>query len=127
MIRITILLGVVLVLLGLGAYGYALTGEQASMTALIPAFFGVPIAALGLAAARWPARRAVFMHVAVLLALLGLVGSARGLTSLPSLITRSDEVARPAAVLVQSIMAVLCLAYVIVAVRSFISARAKTS
>lgn len=126
MIRITILFGAVLVLLGVGAYAYALTGEQASMTALIPAFFGVPIVAMALAAARWPTRRALFMHIIVVVALLGLAGSARGLASLPALVTRPDEVARPAAVLVQSIMAVLCLAYVIVAVRSFIVARANS-
>jgi hypothetical protein len=50
--RLTIVLGIVLVLLGVGAFGYALTGEQASVTALIPAFFGLPILGLGVAAAR---------------------------------------------------------------------------
>ncbi|MHC5114717.1 MAG: hypothetical protein ACYTGP_09845 [Planctomycetota bacterium] len=125
MTRITITFGLVLVLLGLGAYAYALTGEQASMTALIPAFFGVPILILGLATTKWPARRAMFMHIAVLIAVLGLAGAARGLTSLPALVG-GDEVARPAAVVVQSIMAVLCLAYVVAAVRSFVAARAKS-
>lgn len=127
MIRITITLGTILLLLGLGAYLYALTGEQASVTALIPAFFGVPIVVLGLAAARWPTRRAAFMHVVVVLAALGLLGSARGLMSLATLVSAPDEVARPAAVVVQSIMAVLCLAYLVVAVRSFIMARRASS
>ncbi len=123
MIRITILLGIVLLLLGLGAYGYAMTGEEASVTALIPAFFGGPILSLGLLAAQLPARRALLIHIAVVLAVLGLLGAARGLTSLPALITKPDEVARPAAVIVQSAMAVLCLVYVILAVRSFVLAR----
>jgi hypothetical protein len=126
MIRTTIGLGIVLIVLGAGAYGYALTGEQASITALIPAFFGLPILGLGLAAARWPARRAVFMHVAALLAVLGFAGAARGLGSVVALITRPDEVARPVAVIVQSVMALLCMAYVILAVRSFILARRDT-
>jgi hypothetical protein len=121
--KITLLLGAVLILLGLGAYGYALTSEHASVTALIPAFFGVPILVFGLGASRWSNRQAIFMHVVALLALLGLVGSARGLVSLPSLLTRPEEVARPAAVIVQSVMALFCLAYLVLAVRSFVAAR----
>lgn len=126
MARLTITFGLVLVLLGIGAYAWAMTGEQASVTALIPAFFGIPITALGLGAVKWPARRAMFMHIAVLLAVLGLLGSARGLPSIGTFFTNRDELERPAAVLVQSIMAVLSLAYVIAAVRSFIVARKKS-
>ena len=126
MVRISITLGILLILLGIGAYGYALTGERASITALIPAFFGLPILALGMAAARWSTRRSVFMHLIVVLAVLGFLGSARGLASVVALITRPEQVARPAAVIVQSLMAVLCLAYVILAVRSFVLARSRS-
>lgn len=123
MARITIVTGIILVVLGLGAYVYAMSTGSASVTALIPAFVGVPILLLGLGAARWPARRALLAHIAVALALIGMIGAGRGLLSLPKLFTDPDAVARPAAVIVQSIMVVVCLVYVILAVHSFIAAR----
>jgi hypothetical protein len=91
------------------------------VTALIPAFLGIPIEIAGFAALK-EAWRKHAMHVAVLLALLGFLGSARGLVSLPALLT-GGEVARPAAVVAQSLTALLCLAFVVLAVRSFIQAR----
>ena len=123
MARITITTGIILTLLGVGAYGWALSGDQASLTALIPAFFGLPLLTLGGLVSAKPRLRALLMHLAVLLALLGLLGSARGLPSLPKLITAPDELERPMAVLVQSIMAGVCLVYIVLAVRSFIAAR----
>ena len=114
----TLALGIVLVLLGVGAYFG--TGGQ-SVTALIPAFFGVPMAILGLLA-RDERRLKLTMHVAAVLALVGFLGSARGI---PSLITMlgGGEVARPAAAVVQTAMAALCLLFLILAVRSFVQAR----
>jgi len=123
MTRTTITFATLLILLGAGAYAYALTTDSASITALIPAFFGLPILALGLASAKWPGKRALFIHIALLLALLGLIGSARGVPSLPTLITSPDEVERPVAVIVQSAMALACLGYLALAARSFIAAR----
>lgn len=123
MTRTTITFATLLILLGAGAYAYALTTDSASVTALIPAFFGLPLLALGLGSAKWPAKRKALMHVAVLLALLGLIGSARGVPDLPSVFTSPDEVERPVAVIVQSAMALACLVYIVLAVRSFIAAR----
>jgi hypothetical protein len=62
------------------------------------------------------------MHAAVLLALLGFLGSARGLVQIPALLAGA-ELARPAAVAAQSITAGLCLLFVGLAVSSFIRAR----
>lgn len=123
MAHITLAFGIALILLGLGAYGYALSTESPSITALIPAFVGLPIALLGGAGMKWPGKRAAFIHAAVLLAFIGLAGSARGLMGLPDLITQPDEVERPVAVVVQSVMALLSLVYLVLAVRSFIAAR----
>ena len=67
--------GIVLVLLGVGAY--LSTGAQ-SVTALIPTFFGIPLAALGFMA-RDERRLKLAMHVSTVLALLGFLGSARGI------------------------------------------------
>lgn len=113
----TIALGVALIIIGLA--GYLLTG-MASVTALIPAFFGVVLAMLGLMA-RSDARRALAMHLAVFIALLGFLGTFRGLLQIGDAF--AGTAARPAAVVSQAIMAVLTLGYVVMAVRSFIAAR----
>jgi uncharacterized membrane protein len=113
----TVGLGVALIILGLA--GYFLTGA-ASVTALIPAAFGIVIAVAGLIG-RDERRRKHAIHVAVVVALLGLLGSVRGLLQIGDVF--GGTAARPAAVVSQTIMAVLTLGYVILAVRSFIAAR----
>ena len=123
MARTTIAFALILILLGGGAYAYALTTENASITALIPAFFGIPVLALGLAAAKWPGKGKHLIHAALLLALLGLAGAGSGLTKLPGLFTNPDEVERPVAVVVQSAMALACVVYLALGIRSFIAAR----
>lgn len=115
---VTIALGVVLIILGLA--GYFLTGAV-SVTALIPAFFGLVLAVAGVIA-RDPGKRKHAMHAAVVVALLGFLGSARGLLQIGALM--NGTAARPAAVLSQTIMAVLTLVYIVMAVRSFVQARA---
>ena len=113
----TIALGAVLIILGLG--GYFLTGA-ASLTALIPAAFGLLFVLAGVAA-RDDRRRMHAMHAAVVLALLGFLGSVRGLLRIGDVFHATS--ARPAAIVAQSIMALLTLGYIVVAVRSFIQAR----
>jgi hypothetical protein len=107
-------------LLVLGIAAYVLT-DMVSWTALIPAFFGLPIGVLGLGALR-PTWRKHAMHAAAVLALLGLLGSSTGVPKVLSLIA-GNEVERPAAAISQGIMAVLCLVFVVAAVKSFINAR----
>ena len=104
-------------LLGIG--GYQGSGH-ASVTALIPAAFGVPLVLLGLLA-RSERYRMHAMHGAVLLGLLGVLGTLRGVFRLPSAFAGTLE--RPFAVYAQSAMAVLCAAFVALCVRSFIAAR----
>jgi uncharacterized membrane protein len=116
--QITSVLGALLVLVGVSFY--VGTGTS-SLTALIPAFLGVPILIAGGLAFREGWRKHA-MHVAVLLALLGFLGSARGLLQLPALLGGA-ELERPAAALAQSITALLCVVFVALAVNSFIQAR----
>lgn len=120
--RIAIVFGSLLVLVGVGFY--VGTGA-ASVTALIPAFIGLPLALLGGLATRENLRRHA-MHGAAALGLLGFLGSARGLVQLPALLA-GEPLARPAAVAGQSLTAVLCLVFVILCVRSFVAARRKRS
>ncbi len=114
----TIWVGAVLVLLGIFSY---IGSGAVSVTALIPTFFGVVLGALGAAGQRED-RRPVMMHLAVGLAVLGLLGSAPGLLSLPDLLSGS-ELDRPWAVGAQSVMAVVLAVYVGFAIRSFLAAR----
>lgn len=118
MAKVTIGVSVFLILLGV--VSYFATG-MVSVTALIPAFFGVVLLLIGWLALR-PNLRMHAMHGAVLLALLGLGGSFGGVVKAMKWIggTAPD---RPAAVVVQTIMAVVLVVYVILCVRSFIDAR----
>ena len=110
--------GSALVLLGLG--GYFGTGAE-HPTALIPAAAGILLIVFGLLA-RNPNLRMHAMHGAALIGLLGFFGSVRGLPQLMKLI-EGDSIARPVAAVSRSIMAVLCLAFVVLTVRSFVAAR----
>ena len=116
--RVTMLFAGVLIALGVAAY--VGTGME-SPTALIPAGFGLVFSVLGMLGRKESIRKHV-MHAAAVLALLGFLGAARGLFQLPALLS-GDEVARPAAVVAQAVMAVLCLALEVLYVQSFIAAR----
>ena len=118
MARVTVGFGAALVALGI--IGYVGSGAD-SITALIPAFFGVVFAVLGFVGQRED-RRMLTMHLAALLAVIGIAGSIMGLVDLPDLIAGND-VERPWAVAVQSIMAAGLVVYLVMAVRSFIAAR----
>jgi hypothetical protein len=114
----TIGFGIVLVILGLGGY---FGTDMISPTALIPAAFGLLLIIFG-ALARDEKRRKMAMHIGVTVGFLGFLGTVGGLVDLPTLIS-GGTVARPAAVISKSIMAVLMLVYVGMCVKSFIDAR----
>jgi len=111
----TILVG--LILCGLGVGSYFGTGRT-SVTALIPAFFGLPILIAGVIALK-PAARKHAMHAVAVLALLGFIGSAA--RAIPALFKADGEIST--AIYMQLAMAVLCLILEIACVRSFINAR----
>jgi uncharacterized membrane protein len=111
---ITRLVGLLLVVLGIGSY---LGTGQTSVTALIPAFFGVLFILLAIAARREAARKHA-MHAAVALGLVGLLATLSRL--LPAL--AAGNLLRPA-VLSQAAMALLLIFYVGRGVRSGIEAR----
>jgi hypothetical protein len=118
MAKLSVGFGVALILLGL--VGYFATGAQ-SPTALIPAGVGLLLVALGLLA-RNPKLRMHAMHGAALVGLLGFAGSVSGIGQLAKLLGGA-AIARPPAAIARSLMAILCLGFVALAVRSFIMAR----
>ncbi|MBK6317055.1 MAG: hypothetical protein IPF53_22925 [Blastocatellia bacterium] len=115
---ITIGVGVLLTLIGV--VGYVMSG-MASWTALIPAFLGVPMALLGAVALKESLLKHA-MHGAAVVGLLGLLGTASGAVKFVKLLGGA-EVARPDAVKVQALVAVICAVFIGLCVNSFIQAR----
>ncbi|MBV9215930.1 MAG: hypothetical protein JO053_07105 [Acidobacteria bacterium] len=113
--------GRLLVVVGIVGYAYGLYNGAASPTALIPAAFGILLMILGHVAAAKGSLRMHLMHAAVLVALLGFVLSAGRLAM------KARELTIGAALFSQLAMAILCLLFVILAVRSFIAARRELS
>lgn len=99
-----IVLGIVLVVLGIGAY---VLSDFASVTALIPAFFGVLIAILGVMG-RQTGRQRLAAYGIGFLAVLGVLGSARGIPDIIALLT-GGSVESVIAAVSQGTMIVICL------------------
>lgn len=108
--------GRLLILVGVVGYGYGLSTGNASLTALIPAAFGIVLMLLGHLASNESMRKHL-MHVAVVVALIGFV--------LPfgRVMSKISEFSLSAAVISQLATAIICLIFVVLAVRSFIEAR----
>jgi hypothetical protein len=113
-----IIIGILLILLGV--VSFLASGGQ-SLTALIPAAFGLVLTALGLLARKETARKHA-MHAAAAVGLIAILGSASGFFKLFTLLS-GGEILRPAAVVAQSIMFALSALFVGLAVNSFIKAR----
>lgn len=113
--RLALVVAALLVLTGIGGYA-----AFRSPTALIPVGFGVLLGACGLVARKESLRKHA-MHAAAAVALLGFVPSVPGLLGIPALL--AGEAARPAAVVLRSVMALLLLGFLVAAVRSFVAAR----
>ena len=108
-----------LLLAAIGAAGYVLSA-MVSPTALIPAAFGVVIAMLGLYG-RDPARRRTAMHLAMGIALVGILGSMGGVLSLAGALASGS--APGLAALSRASMAIVLTLYLTMGVRSFVAAR----
>jgi hypothetical protein len=119
MLKLTFWIAAILIILGLA--GFLLTGAQ-SFTALIPAVFGLIFLICALIA-RNETRRKLAMHVAQGFAILGLLGSISGLFKLIMYLAGSGSLDRPSAAIAQGIMALVCLVYLGMGIRTFIAAR----
>jgi preprotein translocase subunit Sss1 len=109
--------GILLILIGIIGYVYGLMNGNASPTALIPAAFGLLLAILGAAARAKENLRMHIMHAAVLVGLVGfLIPAWRVLSNL-------GNITLSAAVVSQIAMALVCLIFVLLCVKSFIDAR----
>ncbi|MBX2991009.1 MAG: hypothetical protein KF749_07555 [Bacteroidetes bacterium] len=118
MANTTVGFGVVLIVLGI--VGYIATGA-ASITALIPAIIGLLLLTFGIIARNENMRKHA-MHAAAVVGLLGFIGSVGGIWKVFRMMG-GEAIDRPEAAIAQSIMAVICLAFVALTVKSFVSAR----
>ena len=98
-------LGITLVVLGVGAY--VLSGF-ASITALIPALFGVLIAILGVVRRQQTDGERLAAYGIGLLAVFGVLGSTRGIPNIIALLT-GEAVESTIAAVSQGAMIVICL------------------
>jgi hypothetical protein len=109
--------GRILVLIGIVGYAWGYFNPPLSYTSLIPAGFGVVLMLLGHLSVMVDSMRKHLMHVAVIFGLLGFLAALGGLfrKGLPETLS--------AGVVSQIAMALACLAFVVLCVRSFIAAR----
>jgi hypothetical protein len=118
--HVTIATGVLLCAIGLFGY-FNSASETPSPTALIPTAFGAVFIVLGIVAHKASARKHA-MHAAAMLGLIGFVlAGGRGFTKLGQAASDDLSISRPVRMVL--LMAIVCLIYVILCVRSFIAAR----
>ena len=117
MAQASVIFGGLLVMLG--AVGYVAT-DMVSLTALIPAAFGLVIILLGMIAYD-ASRRRLAMHVAMGVAVLGILGSASGLVDAAQAL--GSGATPGAAAISRALMALILVVYLVLGVRSFMAAR----
>src|SRR4030095_9150197 len=133
MIALSLTVGVLLVAVGIGGY---VVSDMVSATALSPAAFGVVILMLGLYG-RAEGRRRTAMHLAMGIALVGILGSIGGVFPLLEWVARRCGAVSPwwrgraggggeplpLAPASKSAMAVVLAIYLAMGIRSFVAAR----
>lgn len=113
----SIVCGILLIVTGVVGYVIGMLDGKPSVTALIPAFIGIILAALGLAAAAKENLRKHLMHAAVVVALLGFIAT------VGRLVMKINDLTMSPAIISTIVTAAICLAFVLLAVRSFAKAR----
>jgi hypothetical protein len=113
--------GILLILVGIiGAVAANIDGKEFK-TALIPAAIGIILLLLGVFARYKENLRKHLMHAAVLVALLGFIGAlfAPGIKG----VIKTGQIGNYTSFFAQVAMALICLIFVILCVKSFIDAR----
>jgi len=118
MLRLTFGIGGILTVLGVVAY---VATAYVSPTALIPSVVGILLLVCGVIASRSEGARKHAIHAALVVALLGALGSLMQVVKIGEVFAGTAE--RPAAVLVSTVMFLLLVLYIVLGVRSFVAAR----
>ena len=114
------MMGIAVALIVLGLAAYVGTG-RVSVTALIPAFFGIALAGLGALGLK-DRFRVPSAYGGIVLSVVGLLGSVSGIPKVIAYLG-GEEVPRPAASIAQSIMALILLVLVVSLVKFVIAER----
>jgi len=122
MAKISIIFGLILIILGLISY---LGISSESITALIPTFLGIPVLILGFLALNEKYLKHA-MHGAAVLMLLGFAGTIGGLIKFFQMLG-GEVFERSSAITIQAIMAMICMIFLIFAIKSFVDASRKRS
>jgi hypothetical protein len=109
--------GRILILIGILGYVWGLYTDALSYTSLIPAGVGVVLMLLGHLAVMKDNLRKHVMHVAVIIGLLGFIAALGGM------FRKGVPTAFSAGIASQLAMAIICLVFVVLCVRSFVAAR----
>lgn len=109
--KVTLIFALLLVALGVGGFL-----PQGSRTALVPAYVGVVLLALGLLAIAFDVARKHLMHAAAVITLLGALAPAA------TLLIRAAQMS-PLALTINAGMLALCGTLLVLQIRSFIAAR----
>ncbi len=117
--KLTIVIGGLLILLGLGFFTW--TGFS-KYTALIPVIPGFIFVVLGLWALKCKKQEKLAMHISAVLALIGSFTLVMGLPKLIKMVCSSqgDLVQRPLAAVETSVMGLICLVYLSSCIKYFI-------
>lgn len=110
--RTTVIFGSLLIIIGVG--GYILSG-MVSITAMIPAFFGVIFVILGMLASKENLKKHM-MHAAAALSIILIIPT---ITAIGDLVAGDSS----AAVISRSITAIASIIFLMLCVKSFIDAR----
>jgi len=109
--------GRILVLIGIIGYAWGYFNPPLSYTSLIPAGFGIALMIFGHLSIWKDDLRKHFMHVAVVIGLLGF------LAALGGMFRKGVPTTLSAGIVSELAMAIVCLAFVVLCVRSFIAVR----
>ena len=115
--------GFLLIIIGVAGYVYGMMDGRASLTALIPALFGLILIVLGAVSRTKEHLRKHLMHAAVTVGLIGFIATTSSFFKIPALLNGTAD--RPAAVIAQLATALVCLIFVLLCVKSFADARRK--
>lgn len=110
-------LGLSVLLIAIGSIAYIAT-SFASWTALIPALLGAVMLIAGLISLK---KQKLGVHLALAVAVLGVLGTSMNVMQLGALIAGDAE--RPTAVLISTITFALLILYVALGIHSFVTAR----